>query len=178
MIMKLQQAQEIAEALKADLKPYCERIEIGGSIRRKKPKPNDIELICIPKFVEIGTGQGTLPGSETTITENLLFSHLAIHYMVMKMGEKYAQIATQGIKVDVFTATSRTWGYIFMLRTGPREFSKFVVTELKKNGFTMDAGEVFHHGTPCTVPTEEDLFFLLKIAPIPPDYRFKDVMWK
>ena len=103
----------------------------------------------------------------------------------MKMGEKYCQITTQEIdiqpveiKVDVFTATFRTWGYIFMLRTGPADFSKFVVTELKKNGFTMDAGEVFHHGTPCTVPNEEDLFFLLGIDNIPPECRFKDVMWK
>jgi DNA polymerase/3'-5' exonuclease PolX len=171
--MKLKQAQQIAEALKAELTPLCEQIEIGGSIRRKKPEPNDIELICIPKFAEIGTGQATLFGSENTITENLLFGHLARHYHVMKMGEKYCQIATQDTKVDVFTATFRTWGYIFMLRTGPAEFSKFVVTELKKNGFTMDAGEVFHHGTPCTIPTEEDLFFLLGIDSIPPECRFK-----
>lgn len=36
--MKLEQAQKIAESLKRKLEPYCERIEIGGSIRRKKPE--------------------------------------------------------------------------------------------------------------------------------------------
>lgn len=180
--MQLKQATIIAEAFKAALAPYCERIEIGGSIRRKKPKPNDIELVCIPKFDEVGTGQITLSGEETSTIQNLLFKHLSEKYFILKMGEKYTQIRIGEedtlIKVDVFTATFRTWGYIFMLRTGPREFSKFVVTELKKNGFTMDAGEVFHHGTLCTVPTEEDLFFLLGIDSIPPECRFKDVMWK
>jgi DNA polymerase/3'-5' exonuclease PolX len=171
--MKLKQAEQIAEALKADLTPYCEKIKIGGSIRRKKPEPNDIELICIPKFAEIGTGQTTLSGDETTSTENVLFSHLAIHYSVMKMGEKYCQLGTQGIKVDVFTATPKTWGYIFMIRTGPAEFSKFVVTALKKKGFLMKEGEVFHHKTPCTIPTEDYLFSLLGIDRIEPEYRFK-----
>jgi len=189
--MKLKQAQQIAEELKAEFEPYCERIEIGGSIRRKKPEPNDIELVCIPKFGYFPIGQMSLEGNPLTSYENLLFEHIAANrydkYSILKMGEKYAQIEVfdehvtgvrQYIKVDVFTATFRTWGYIFMLRTGPAEFSKFVVTELKKNGFTMDAGEVFHNGTPCTVPTEEDLFFLLGIDKIEPEYRFNDVIWK
>ena len=181
--MKLKQAQEIAEALKAELTPFCERIEIGGSIRRKKPEPNDIELVCIPKFEEVLTGQLTLWEEPITRLLNVLFSHLSQKYFIIKMGERYCQIQLGdendvGIKADIFTATFRTWGYIFMLRTGPAEFSKFVVTELKKNGFTMDAGEVFHKGTPCTVPSEEDLFFLLGIDYIEPEYRFKDVMWK
>ncbi len=181
--MKLKQAQQIAEALKADLKPYCERIEIGGSIRRKKLEPKDIELICIPKFAEIGTGQVTLSGSETTITENLLFDHISKKYFVLKIGKKSCKIQIGdeddvGIKVDIFTATFRTWGYIFMLRTGPAEFSKFVVTNLKKRGFTMDAGEVSHNGSCIPVPTEKALFSLLKIDWIEPECRFKDVMWK
>lgn len=165
--MKLQQAKQIAEALKTDLIPFCERIEISGSIRRKKPEPHDIELVCIPKFAEVETGQATLFDDNVAITENLLFGYLALHYHVLKMGTKYCQIATQEMKVDIFTATFRNWGYIFMLRTGPAEFSKFIITELKKNGFTMDADEVFHHDTPCTIPSEADLFFLLRIDDIP-----------
>jgi len=189
--MKLEQAQTIAEALKAEFEPFCEKIEIGGSIRRKKHEPNDIELVCIPKFGEFPIGQMSLEGAPLTSYENLLFEHIAANrhdkYAIIKMGEKYTQIEVhrdhpagvrQSIKVDVFTATFRTWGYIFMLRTGPAEFSKFVVTELKKNGFTMDAGEVFHNETPCTVPTEEDMFFLLGIDWIEPECRFDDMMWK
>ena len=186
--MRLEHAEQIAQLLKSDLEPYAERIEIGGSIRRKKPEPNDIELVCIPKFGEFPIGQMSLEGEPLTSYENLLFEHIAANrdkYNICKMGKKYAQIEVfdehatsvrHYIKVDVFTATFRTWGYIFMIRTGPAEFSKWVVTELKKNGFWAMNGEIFHNGTPCTVPTEEDLFFLLGIDPIPPECRFKDVM--
>ena len=198
--MQLEQAQQIAEALKVDLEPFCECIEIGGSIRRRKPEPNDIELVCIPKFGDYPTGQMSLEGDPLTSYENLLFEYIVANrnrFGILKMGKKYCQLEldtpdlielpgirfiigtmAEPIKVDIFTATFQTWGYIFMLRTGPWEFSKFVVTELKKNGFTLDAGEIFHHGTPYTVPTEEDLFFLLGIDYIPPECRFKDAMWK
>ncbi len=48
--MKLDKALEIAERTKKLLAPYCERIEIAGSIRRKKPEVKDIELVAIPKL--------------------------------------------------------------------------------------------------------------------------------
>ena len=41
--MKLEQAKEIATKLIEQLTPYCDRIIIASSIRRKKPEPNDIE---------------------------------------------------------------------------------------------------------------------------------------
>lgn len=40
-----------AEALVSALAPYCERIEIAGSIRRRKPEPSDIEIVAISKTV-------------------------------------------------------------------------------------------------------------------------------
>ena len=43
--MEYNKALEIAEKTKAQLAPYCERIEIAGSIRRKKPDVGDIEIV-------------------------------------------------------------------------------------------------------------------------------------
>ena len=179
--MKLEQAQKIAESLISDLNPYCERIEIGGSIRRKKPDVKDVELICIPKFAEIGTGQTTLFGGETSITENRLFGQMAKQCSVLKMGEKYAQIEVfdehatgvrQYIKVDVFTATPETWGYIFLIRTGPAEFSKWVVTELKRRGYTLKDGAVWLEDSlglvQCNTQSEHDVFRMLGIDYIEP----------
>jgi len=48
--MELNKARKIAETLKAALEGSCERIEIAGSIRRRKLDPVDIELLCIPRF--------------------------------------------------------------------------------------------------------------------------------
>ena len=176
------QARQIAESLKADLKPYCEQIEIGGSIRRKKSEVGDIELVCIPKFDEVGTGQGTLFGGEVTEPTNLLFRRIkACRYEILKMGDKYCQfkiqlIDSEPINVDVFTATPETWGYIFILRTGAWDFSRWIVIELEKRGFTPKDGAVWseepHVGLiKIATPQEADVFGLLQIDYIKPEDR-------
>ena len=181
--MELEQAQKIAQSLKEDLKPFCHQIEIGGSIRRKKPEVKDIELICIPKFGDFPTGQMSLEGDPITSFENLLFEHIAANrdkYDIIKMGEKYAQIEVfdehatgvrQYIKVDVFTATLETWGYIFMLRTGPWDFSKWVVTELKQRGFTPKDGAIWLGDEPIPTIDENVVFQHLLIDYIEPEDR-------
>ena len=59
-----------------------------------------------------------------------------------------------------------------MLRTGPAKFSKWVVTELKRNGFVPKDGEILYRIT----PNESDVFQLLEIDYIEPDYRFKEAI--
>ena len=39
----------VADQLVDLLEPYCERIQIAGSVRRKKPYVKDIELLCVSK---------------------------------------------------------------------------------------------------------------------------------
>jgi DNA (cytosine-5)-methyltransferase 1 len=48
MSMNLMQAMEIATSIREKLKPYTSKINIAGSLRRKKPFPKDIEIVCLP----------------------------------------------------------------------------------------------------------------------------------
>jgi DNA polymerase/3'-5' exonuclease PolX len=45
--MQIAKATAIAERIKAELAPYTERIEIAGSVRRRKPEVKDIELVAV-----------------------------------------------------------------------------------------------------------------------------------
>jgi len=49
MNMDLARAQRLASGLLGDLFDVCERIEVGGSIRRRVPQVKDIELVLVPK---------------------------------------------------------------------------------------------------------------------------------
>ncbi len=47
-------ALAIAAKIRTELEPFCDRIEIAGSIRRKKPNVKDVEIVAIPKPYETG----------------------------------------------------------------------------------------------------------------------------
>ena len=49
--MALAYAQQMAVALVELLAPACERIEVAGSVRRQKDRPNDIEIVAMPEWV-------------------------------------------------------------------------------------------------------------------------------
>jgi len=48
----LERAQRMAEAIVKWLGPYCEVIEVAGSIRRRRPFVNDVDVVCIPRTTE------------------------------------------------------------------------------------------------------------------------------
>ena len=47
--MKLKDAEELAKRIVEHIRPHCERVEVAGSIRRKKSEVRDIDLVLIPK---------------------------------------------------------------------------------------------------------------------------------
>lgn len=48
--MNFTEALPLAQSLAQSMRPFCERVEIAGSIRRKKPSVKDIEIVAIPKW--------------------------------------------------------------------------------------------------------------------------------
>lgn len=130
--MNLSDASAIAHKYKTALEPYCDRIEIAGSIRRRKPEVKDIELVCIPKaapnlFQEPDRGSYLI-----AITDTML----AVDAEVLKNGSRFKQFAlTEGLNLDLFCVLPPAeWGVIFTIRTGPADFSQWIVTQRSKGG--------------------------------------------
>lgn len=160
--MKLEQALKTAEKVKALLTPHCERIEIAGSIRRKKPDVKDIEIVAIPKPFDVGLFQS---GIATIVNQ----------WQKVK-GElpcKYTQrILPEGIKLDLFFAERGNWGLIYAIRTGSADYShKVLATEWVKRGYKSEGGYLVANGKQIAVPEEEDLFRLIGVPFIAPELR-------
>lgn len=159
--MLLTEAKPIAVNLKVLLEPYCERIEIAGSIRRVKEIVKDIEIVLIPKQA------------------NKLFNVLGMHLLkttgsinYIKNGDKYKQFFYQGIKVDMFIASQDNWGYIFAIRTGSAEYSHNVLANgWVKKGFKGIDGFLTRNGEIIPVREEIDLFKLIGVDYTPPKER-------
>jgi DNA polymerase/3'-5' exonuclease PolX len=160
--MKLHQAKQIAERIKSELSPHCERIEIAGSIRRQKPEVKDIEIVCIPKPYDTGLFES---GIATVINQ----------WQKVK-GElpcKYTQrILPDGIKVDIFFAEPGNWGLIYAIRTGSAEYSHNVLaTGWVKKGYNSKDGYLHKNGKDIAVPEEETLFKIIGIELMNPEDR-------
>lgn len=167
--MKLEKARTIAEEFIEMLSPRCECIEIAGSIRRRKPEVKDIELVAIPKVREERDLFGELLDTISELDEFDWSSYGEI----IKNGSKYKQIRTFPlINLDLFIVLPPAqWGVIFAIRTGPADYSRWLVTQQRYGG-AMPAGYFVQEGQLWgphgIIPTPEESDFFAEIGLICP----------
>jgi len=170
--MELEKAKAIAEKIKAVLESSCERIVIAGSIRRQKPEVGDIELLCIPKYVD---GIDMLDAKiQTLINSDIL------GYRLNKLGSKVYGPKNKllfhlpgGIGVDVFSTTEEGWFVALVVRTGGKVTNQRIsMAAIKKGlrfhaygrGFTGPNGEIICH-------SEREVFEALNLPYLAPEER-------
>jgi DNA polymerase/3'-5' exonuclease PolX len=160
--MQLDQATAIAERVKAQLAPHCNRIEIAGSIRRRKSDVGDIEIVAIPKPYDVGLfASGIAP---------------IVSAWPKVRGElpcKYTQrTLPDGIALDLFFATAENWGLIYAIRTGSADYSHRVLAcGWVRNGYKSADGMLSRDGVAVPVREERDLFRLAGVPWVEPEAR-------
>jgi len=148
----------------------CERIEVAGSIRRRASTVGDVELVAVPRFEEVDEGDlwGTLvPRSALAARVDALIADgtLALHPDDPKRGLLYQKlwIVDPGVQLDLFTPPVPSFGLILLIRTGPADYSRQFVTDIKRARPPHHvAGGELHRGAHCwsvpceAVPTPEE----------------------
>ena len=160
--MDYEYALNIANDVVDRLKPHCERIEIAGSVRRKKPiNIHDIEIVAIPKPYEVDLFASGIA--------------LVIPKWEKVKGElpcKYTQrIHESGAKLDIFFATPENWGFMFAVRTGNASFSKHLGKMWVKYGYKGVEGNLMRSGKKIAVREEVELFKMLGLKYVEPEER-------
>jgi len=173
----LDEAQRIARYYLGLLAPACERIEIAGSIRRKKLLVGDIEMVAIPKLAVSNDLFGN-PSKPHSLLDDAVADLIPRGARLLKNGERYKQIALpEGVNLDLFIVLPPAqWGVIFLIRTGPAAFSRWVVTPRKHGGALpsncrVKDGAVWRNGEIIPMPEEEEFFRLLGLPAIAPEHR-------
>lgn len=134
------QALPIARAFVLDIAPYCERVEIAGSIRRGATMVGDIEIVAVPKMetVEHVDMFGETVSSQAVDLLDLHVTAMAGFNRVAKrplsdgstrFGPSLKYLIYQGMPLDLFSPAAERFGWILLLRTGPAEFSRQLVVE-------------------------------------------------
>ncbi len=175
----LHEAEAIAAQVVTDLSPYCERIEVAGSVRRRKEQVGDIEIVAIPRY-ELG-------GLFATHPVNTLWAYLeaSTTYRLIKgkgPDGRYYQLVrpdTDDVQIDLFIAQEDNWGYILLLRTGSAAFGPAVLARWKHRQWmraqdehgSVDGHLVTRAGEIVPTPDEETVFRLVGLDPVPPEER-------
>jgi len=191
-----------AERLAGILSKACHRIEIAGSLRRGRAAVGDIELVAIPKIEPLAKPGSLYPEPYNLLWEGLDGYAKQAGWRYLNHGQKYRKFLmpydlrrpADQVQVDLFTCEPENWGNIFLIRTGPAEFSQAVVTRLREcarpssGGFVRLAPSVhpeipyggeFREWTEAEkarmekvpTPREEDVFEIAGMEYVPPDER-------
>jgi len=186
--MNLQWAQGIAAGMMRALRPFCERIEIAGSIRREKRHDiGDVEIICIPRRKRPEFGQPlTLPllAEIERLRQLEVVSYRYDKNGRKSAGEKYQRLLWGATPLDLFLVTPETWGLGLVIRTGDADFSHRLVTPRQYGGampvaWRMDGLRIAIDGEGLLdTPEEADVFNALGLPWIVPHDRTEAVLRK
>jgi DNA polymerase/3'-5' exonuclease PolX len=179
---------EVAQKVLAAFAPYCERVEVAGSLRRRKAEVGDIEIVVIPRMEARVVKQATLFDPAQTAPYSALWACLdgwlaeerIGHTPTKAWGDLYRRFlfgrGKEPYQVDVFACTAENWGNTLLIRTGNSEFSQFMVTPQAKrgalpDGFAHSGGWLYQHGRPVPVHEEAEWFALCGLPFVPPEMR-------
>lgn len=177
--------EQLAEVIMQHLAPFCERITVAGSVRRRQDSVGDLELLAVPKTVK--AEQAGLFGDSRVSEESLLDAEVA---RLLKMGtfrprpnkdgntsvgplNKLLIWTPAGLPVDLFTTTVDNWGLSMLVRTGPKEYNMRVMARLRALHLKGHAygGIEDQDGIQHSCPHEADVYRWLGWLYVPPEMR-------
>lgn len=135
--MRYDKARQLAIEAGKKLKPFCEKLHIAGSIRRFSGSPHhqtsevkDIELICIPRYID--KSMIDLFGGSTktkVISENFIAAVKSLGKSTKGSPDgRYMQIDHRGIKIDLFLPEPVDFYRQYCIRTGSTGYIQHVIT--------------------------------------------------
>lgn len=174
-----EQAERIAARLVEMLAPACTSITIAGSIRRLRSSIGDIDLVVQPLLIptldmfELPTGE---PHNALTalcdayVEEGQLARRLDVNGRP-SWGASLKRAEFRGLNVDIQSVTDpHTLGAWLLIRTGPAEFNKKLVTPRRQGGWLpagfefKDGFQLWSWGERVLTPTERSVFEALGLG--------------
>jgi DNA polymerase/3'-5' exonuclease PolX len=165
--MNLATGQRAAEKIAEALNPFCERIEIVGSIRRRRPEVNDVDLVLIPRDLEALKGRCRQTATAVTDGPQNMIWRLA-----------------NGMQLDIFVARPdeqdlleekpSNFGVLQLIRTGSKEHNIWLIERAKSMGLTLRPQEGLFAGEALLASSrEQDILAALDLEWIRPEDREK-----
>ncbi|OGJ15915.1 hypothetical protein A3K74_02340 [Candidatus Pacearchaeota archaeon RBG_13_33_26] len=123
------------------LKPFCIRIEIVGSIRRKEKNPVDIDIVLIPK------------------NRVKLEKFMKTKARFIQGGEKKSRWRIEGVKVELYYTTPESWGATLLAYSSRFGAGIGLRVIAKRKGFKLNQYGLFNkQGKRIAGKTEQEIY--------------------
>src|SRR6185295_1618805 len=113
MALILKQADKLAAKIVAELAPFCEQIEVAGSIRRRRPVVNDIDIVVLPLADQVNALRERVLRNTDPISDGpqVILTRLS-------NGVQVDLWIAERPKKDLFSSVPTNFGVLFLTRTG------------------------------------------------------------
>ena len=166
--MNLSTARKYAEKIVAGLTPFCHRIEIAGSIRRKRPVINDIDLVILPRSIRAIKRRCMQTHPKVLADGSTNFS------ILLRTNVQIDIYFAEAPETDLFGEGRKKFGSLFLCRTGSKQFNIWLALEAQKRSFHWNPYYGLYRNGQCFASeTEQKIFSRLQLDFIPPELREK-----
>jgi DNA polymerase (family 10) len=172
--MPLETARRIAEHVVGELAPLCVKIEIAGSIRRRRPFCGDVDLVCIPRDYE---------ALRERVLKRCTIAMKSDGKTPIGDGEQMLVVdMPNGVQLDIwfakperkdlFARRPSTWGSVLLCRTGSARHNIHLAQLARQQGYQWQTTlGLTCAGNWIAGETEEDIFKALGLEFIKPEER-------
>jgi DNA polymerase (family 10) len=169
--MNLLFAEACAARLVEWLNPFCERLSVAGSVRRRKAEPGDIDLVAIPKIVEEMDLFGKVSARRNAAWREIDRRATAESWTILRAGADLVSLVAKGVQVDIWWAEPAVWGSVLLSRTGSIQHNIWLAEYAKARGGKWHPGIGLYLANHRVAATEDEIYAALGLDPIPPDRR-------
>jgi len=157
--LELRKAQSLAEEIAQTIGVHCNRIEIVGSIRRKKPMVGDIDFVVNASDYNWSRILQLLKKSQVICAGNSL----------IKLNCPYGNSLFQ---TDFYRANEKTFGIQTLIRTGSADHNMWLAGYAISRGCRLKYSEGLLKGEAVVAgETEESVFSVLDLPTPKPEQR-------
>jgi len=131
---------KLARELVKELRPYCKKIQIAGSIRRKEENPVDIDIVLIPK------------------DKDKLEEFMKKKGRFVQGGEHESTFRVNGVKVELYYTVPKEFGATLLAYSSKTGSSIGLRVVAKKKGFKLSQHGLFKDGKYVAGKTEKEIY--------------------
>ena len=134
------EVEKLAIKIISELKPFCKKIKIVGSIGRHEKKHVDIDIVLIPKDREK--------------LENFMKTQVKF----LQGGEHESTWKVEGVQIELYYTNKKEWGAELLAYSSSKGSAIGLRVLAKKKGFHLTQHGLFKNGKRIAGKTEKEIY--------------------